>query len=61
MTAGGGRWQAGTLTHCAFFYRSQVEYASDVRSFVHEGLNAGEPALVVVPEAQLDLVRSILG
>src|SRR5215472_4135932 len=42
----------GGLSHAAFCYRSQPEYAARVAAFIQAGLAAGEPALVAVPGAK---------
>jgi anti-sigma regulatory factor (Ser/Thr protein kinase) len=46
----------GVLSHAAFFYRSQPEYAAAIVAFVHAGLAAGEPALVAVPGARARVI-----
>jgi anti-sigma regulatory factor (Ser/Thr protein kinase) len=46
----------GVLSHAAFFYRSQPEYAAAIVAFVHAGLAAGEPSLVAVPGAQARVI-----
>jgi len=40
------------LSHAAFCYRSQPEYAARVAASIQAGLAAGEPALVAVPGAK---------
>ena len=47
--------------HEAFFYADDAEFADGCGAFVQEGLEAGEPALVVLPARKLDLVRERLG
>ena len=61
MTMAEGLLQAGTFTHDALFYQGRDEYASEVCSFVRQGVSAGEPVLVAVPGRRLDLVRGALG
>ena len=39
----------GVLSHAAFCYRSQPEYAARIVAFIQAGLAVGEPALVAVP------------
>jgi len=41
----------GVLSHAAFCYRSQPEYAAAIVAFVQTGLAAGEPTMVAVPGA----------
>lgn len=55
-----GDMPAGQLVHSAVFYRSAGEYAEAVATFVEQGRNAGEPALVAVPRANLKLLRATL-
>jgi anti-sigma regulatory factor (Ser/Thr protein kinase) len=50
----------GVLSHAAFFYRSQPEYAAAIVAFIQAGLAAGEPALVAVPGAQARVIRDRL-
>jgi anti-sigma regulatory factor (Ser/Thr protein kinase) len=51
----------GTLHHEALFYRDPTEYVAAVSAFVHDGLAAGEPVMVAVPEHNLELLRAGLG
>ena len=46
----------GGLSHAAFFYRSQPEYAAVAAAFIQAGLAAGEPALVAVPGARARVI-----
>jgi anti-sigma regulatory factor (Ser/Thr protein kinase) len=46
----------GVLSHAAFCYRSQPEYAAAIVAFIQAGLAAGEPALVAVPGAKLQVI-----
>jgi len=46
----------GVLSHGAFYYRSQPEYAAAIAAFLQAGFAAGEPALVAVPGAKARLV-----
>jgi anti-sigma regulatory factor (Ser/Thr protein kinase) len=50
----------GVLSHAAFCYRSQPEYAAAIVAFIQAGLAAGEPALVAVPGAKLQVIRDHL-
>src|SRR5262249_45939998 len=49
------------LVHSAFFYATADQYVDVVSSFLEEGLDAGEPALVAVPRGNLELIRARLG
>ena len=51
----------GALVHSAFFYDTVGQYLDAISSFLEEGLNAGEPALVAVPHSNLELIRARLG
>jgi anti-sigma regulatory factor (Ser/Thr protein kinase) len=46
----------GVLSHAAFCYRSQPEYAAAIVAFLQAGLAAGEPALVAVPGAKARVI-----
>ena len=46
----------GVLSHAAFFYRSQPEYAAAIAAFIQAGLAAGEPALVAVPGGKAQVI-----
>ncbi len=48
------------LHHAALFYRGQDDYLAAVVDFVRAALDRGEPVLVEVPAARLDLLRSAL-
>jgi anti-sigma regulatory factor (Ser/Thr protein kinase) len=50
----------GVLSHAAFCYRSQPEYAAGIVAFIQAGLAAGEPALVAVPGAKARVIRDRL-
>jgi anti-sigma regulatory factor (Ser/Thr protein kinase) len=50
----------GVLSHAAFFYRTQPEYAAAIVAFIQAGLAAGEPALVAVPGAKARVIRDRL-
>ena len=39
----------GVLSHAAFFYRSQPEYAGRITAFVRAGQARGEPTLLMLP------------
>jgi anti-sigma regulatory factor (Ser/Thr protein kinase) len=47
--------------HPALFYRDTAEYVAGTVPFVTAGLAAGEPVMVAVPGANLDLIRRGLG
>ncbi|PZS24161.1 MAG: anti-sigma regulatory factor [Pseudonocardiales bacterium] len=49
------------LVHEALFYRGADDYASAITSFLREGLELAQPALVAVPRSHADQVRSALG
>src|SRR6266702_6807985 len=49
------------FAHPAFFYRGHAEYLSGTVPFITDALAAGEPVAVVVPSAQLAILRSALG
>jgi anti-sigma regulatory factor (Ser/Thr protein kinase) len=46
----------GVLSHAAFCYRSQPEYAAAIVAFIQAGLAAGEPVLVAVPGAKARVI-----
>lgn len=50
----------GVLSHAAFCYRSQPEYAAAIVAFIRAGLAAGEPTLVGVPGAQARAIGDLL-
>jgi anti-sigma regulatory factor (Ser/Thr protein kinase) len=52
---------ADSFAHYAFFYDGPAQYAGEVLGFLRDGLDAGQPALVAVPPANLDLLRCGLG
>lgn len=49
------------FAHPALLYRDPDEYLAATVPFIRDGLAAGEPVAVVVPTANLDLVRDALG
>jgi len=51
----------GVSVHTGFFYDTTGQYLDVISSFLEEGLNAGEPALVAVPHSNLELIRARLG
>jgi hypothetical protein len=51
----------GTFTHPALFYHTQQEYLDRLVPFITDGLDAGYPVLVAVPEANLAALRDALG
>jgi anti-sigma regulatory factor (Ser/Thr protein kinase) len=52
--------EGGVLSHAAFCYRSQPEYAAAIAAFIQAGLAAGEPALVAVPGAKARVISDRL-
>ncbi|WP_232837017.1 anti-sigma factor RsbA family regulatory protein [Lentzea terrae] len=59
---------AGTLmnspapfAHEALFYRDEDDFLTGTTKFVADGVSAGEPVLVAVPEASIALLRGRLG
>ncbi|MGH9062600.1 MAG: anti-sigma factor RsbA family regulatory protein [Acidimicrobiales bacterium] len=48
-------------SHQALFYESAEDYVGGILPFLHDGLVAGEPALVAVPGPRVDLLRASLG
>lgn len=51
----------GPFVHPAFFYRSDEEYLAQLVPFVTDGLAAGQPVAVAVPEPRLAVLRQALG
>jgi anti-sigma regulatory factor (Ser/Thr protein kinase) len=51
---------ADPFRHQAFLYANEADYLAGAVPFVEEGLAAGEPVLVVVPQERLELLRSAL-
>jgi hypothetical protein len=51
----------GPFAHPALFYNTQQEYPDRLVSFITEGLAAGNPILVAVPEPNLAALRDALG
>ncbi|MEU4804465.1 sensor histidine kinase [Actinosynnema sp. NPDC023587] len=49
------------FVHEALLYRDADEYVAGTAPFVLDGLSAGEPVLVVVPQPNVDLLRRALG
>ena len=52
---------AGSFRHVGFFYRAAKEYATTVAAFLGDGVAAGEPTFVAVPEGRLSLIADALG
>jgi anti-sigma regulatory factor (Ser/Thr protein kinase) len=50
-----------TFVHPALFYQGPWEYLAGTVGFIREGLAAGEPVAVAVPEPRLRLLRDALG
>jgi len=50
----------GVLSHAAFCYGGQAEYATAIVAFIQAGLAAGEPAMVAVPGANARVIRDRL-
>jgi anti-sigma regulatory factor (Ser/Thr protein kinase) len=49
------------FSHPAFLYADTAHYLWGITAFVREGLAAGEPVAVAVPQHNLDLLREWLG
>ncbi|WP_433262333.1 anti-sigma factor RsbA family regulatory protein [Actinosynnema sp. CS-041913] len=49
------------FVHEALLYRDAEQYLAGTVPFVRDGLAVGEPVLVAVPQANLDLLRGALG
>ncbi|MFE9748873.1 anti-sigma factor RsbA family regulatory protein [Saccharothrix saharensis] len=49
------------FVHEALLYRDDEQYLAGTVPFVRDGLAAGEPVLVAVPQRGIDLLRSALG
>jgi MEDS: MEthanogen/methylotroph, DcmR Sensory domain len=47
--------------HEAFLSADEREFVAGTADFIEDGLDAGEPALVVLPAAKIRLVRERLG
>ena len=52
---------ATTFHHEAMFYAGDDEFVARSRAFVEEGLDRGEPVLVMVRRRKLELLRKALG
>ena len=52
---------ATTFHHEAMFYAGDEEFIARSRAFVEEGLDRGEPVLVMVRKRKLELLRQALG
>jgi anti-sigma regulatory factor (Ser/Thr protein kinase) len=50
-----------TFHHEALFYAGEDEFVERCRAFVEEGLDRGEPVLVMVGSRKLELLREALG
>ncbi|MEB3033197.1 sensor histidine kinase [[Mycobacterium] nativiensis] len=50
----------GSFSHIALFYRSAQEYLDYLVPFIADGVAAGLPVLVAVPEPNLSLLRAAL-
>ena len=50
-----------TFRHEALFYAGDDEFVDRCRAFVEEGLDSGEPVLVMVGSRKLELLRHALG
>jgi anti-sigma regulatory factor (Ser/Thr protein kinase) len=50
----------GGFRHEAFFYADENEFVSGAAAFLHDGVRATEPALVVVSARKIDLLRKQL-
>lgn len=49
------------FAHPALFYRDETEYLAGTVPVIEAGLAAGEPVAVIVPDANLRLIRDALG
>lgn len=49
------------LVHEAMFYRGTDDYASTITSFLQEGFELAQPALIAVPRPHVNLLRGVLG
>jgi anti-sigma regulatory factor (Ser/Thr protein kinase) len=49
-----------SLSHLGVLYVGEAEYLDVVTGFVDEGLSGGEPVMVAVPGAKVDLIRASL-
>lgn len=47
--------------HEAFFYADDAEFSAGVASFIRDGLAAGEPTMVILPQEKSALVQAELG
>lgn len=52
---------AAPFAHEALFYRDEDDFLAGTARFVADGVQAGEPVLVAVPEAGISLLRAELG
>jgi anti-sigma regulatory factor (Ser/Thr protein kinase) len=52
---------SATFHHEAMFYSGDAEFVERSRAFVEEGLDRGEPVLVMVRARKLELLREALG
>jgi anti-sigma regulatory factor (Ser/Thr protein kinase) len=50
-----------TFSHEALFYAGDEEFVDRCRAFVEEGIDRGEPVLVMVGSRKLELLREALG
>jgi anti-sigma regulatory factor (Ser/Thr protein kinase) len=50
-----------TATHTGLFYRGDQEYADSVGGFLRDGLELGQPALLIASPGRLEQVRTALG
>ncbi|MFN2494829.1 MAG: MEDS domain-containing protein, partial [Pseudonocardiaceae bacterium] len=57
MTAAGG----GRVDHRLLEYGSEAEFIAGVVPFLFDGIEAGEPGLVVVPAGKIATLRHTLG
>jgi len=55
-----GSGAGGSFRHEALLYTGDEEFVAGVSSFVRAGLEAGEPALVVVAERKIELLQEAL-
>lgn len=48
------------LSHTAFFYRGEAEFAAKITAFVQAGLDRGEPAMILLPGGRARMLSARL-
>ena len=61
MIDGGDHFSDQPFRHEALLYEGLDDFVREMTAFVHEGLDLGEPVLVVVIPPKIDLLREALG